>query len=453
MGHLVEHSLGLEDSDMVGLVSRQQSPLVQQLLAQGFAPSRPIRSGIEAFAEAFRRGQQISLARQQITSAEAQRERQQEAFSSGIEALFPEQVPEAGTGSGQGAGLPTEQQGPDLRRALVQFAQAGPQASNLASVLFATQFGNQEPAGRVVLSPEQVLVDEQSGNEIARGRDRQPSAQFTGVLRQFHDAKGRLPENDAELFNFAQGLRGKDGFSFGFDPETGTVTFSTGDSGDGTFLTDVQKGKRFAQFQDSSKAVLEGLNTAGNMVDILRENPQAIGVPGALSRIANEFTASVTGTFGMSREDDARLAELLANGEDLVKGLPSGIRKLAVANAEYRSDLIRAAFAAARAAGNTGNSLSNKDFEKFLQAFGGMTSDPATALNTLTNLFGQSVSNIRDAALVDFQGDQAAAAERIVNTIDTRFQSIFGGPSGTKSPQSVPTLSREDLTRIIQERP
>lgn len=447
---------------MPELIQRQRSDLLNALLAQALAP--PPSYGAPSLGSAFAQAANRAIA---IRQYRREQDRQDKAAEEGaqlgqqaLEALTPQTTttssydsskdtgfdPNAtGDMGGQGVLAPgmtvqQSQTAPDLNRAFTlaaQGAQRGDQFSaGLAQTLLQMKLAQMQP-------PEPLTPYQKAELEI-QGKNAESSriSANAAAARAGSSSEGTLDERVAEMMqtdpqkaqaiiDAHKALQGK-GLSMSYDPTTGQFTVSEGGAGD--VLTGPQAGKQFADFQDHAEAALNGLRITEHIVKTVTDNPKVLGVPGSMAAAANEAIQSVHNVVGWNEADDAKLNELLSRKDNELLDSFGPLRATAIGNTQFKSDTIRFAYALARAAGNTGNSLSNKDFDKFLASIGAATADPASFALNIRSLNEQALGNLQDAYTAKFKGTKnEAQAKTRVDDVQQRFNQVFGVPGDNKA--------------------
>lgn len=138
--------------------------------------------------------------------------------------------------------------------------------------------------------------------------------------------------------------------------------------------TGTQRGKQIVEAENAAAATVQAIETAGELVNLVRSNESIIGKPGAFFRITNDLAQTAKGIargFGVDITDTQFTRQTDPGNFDF-----SQFRGTAIESEVLRSGITSLAYAAATAAGQTGRSVSDRDIQRFINQIAGSTADP-----------------------------------------------------------------------------
>jgi len=221
--------------------------------------------------------------------------------------------------------------------------------------------------------------------------------------------------------------------------------------------------KEFATLSEQKVAVQNFAQMARSTMDVINAQPSALAVGGKLSATVNNLAAdlrSFAQAFGV-RTDIIQSADKALRFEsnqhydpktalptdDIGKLAEPTFRSLGIANAALKSDIINLAFAAAAANGQTGRSVSDRDFEAALREIGAGSRDPDTfkfvlqrVANRMNNRYRNAFLAARDSGrFPNLVGQEPE--DLIGNIFSEGKKATTGGTTRPTVPSSVPSGS------------
>jgi hypothetical protein len=145
-----------------------------------------------------------------------------------------------------------------------------------------------------------------------------------------------------------------------------------------------------AQLRDRQTSTKSFVDTVGDALTLLNDNPDI-----------NTFVARAAGITNSLLQEGKAIARQfnIDFDESLVKPetFDESFTTLGIQNSRMRSLITSLAFRAAAAAGQTGQTLSNRDIERFIGEIGAGASDPQTFATTLLDMANRSVRDFESA--------------------------------------------------------
>ena len=149
----------------------------------------------------------------------------------------------------------------------------------------------------------------------------------------------------------------------------------------GTQLDEVPgaKSKDFAELEDTEIFTRNAINAGFDLVKLIREGGEAAtSGAGAFASGVNNLRATVVGFAQLSgvKTDTFEDGTSTINMDTKAEGIFKEMKIAATLNAQQKSLITNLAFTAAAASGQSGRSISDKDFERFVKEIGGSIKDP-----------------------------------------------------------------------------
>lgn len=348
----------------------------------------------------FAQGVQTGNALQQIRDQRADRQRASQGRNALSDLLTGGQTPNAMSQLAQAdpaTAMEFQKFQTDQQQAQRE-AQARQAAENALTVRQALQTGNVPLAAQTIQqmpdSPQkqqalQLLAQGDTGTVAQMADGIIDTATRMGVLEAGPSQPAKVKEY---LFARGQGYTGSiqdwlaeqdSGMSLSVDPEGG-VSFTTGR---GSGLKPVG-GTESRNLRDAEVATRNFVNTAGDALQLLQENPdintamgKAAGIVNNLQQEAGAFARGIGLEFDTSTLDPSKHKETFD--------------RLGIDNARMQSLITSMAFQAAAASGQTGRSVSDRDVRRFIEEIGASSADPRAFSQVLNDLAGRTVRNFK----------------------------------------------------------
>ena len=189
----------------------------------------------------------------------------------------------------------------------------------------------------------------------------------------------------------------------------------------------------FKEFRAGAAQTQQALNIADSLITLVRDNPQALGAPGAISRSISSLSSQAVNIFKLvtGEEPTAKPADFYSSEEEFAR-----ITGNAIDNAVIRSNIVQLAYAQAAAVGETSGRLSDRDVKEFMKIIGapsGNATDPKPFIATLKDVAKRARDNFqtRKRILVQFSPNAPDALKNFELEIPEGLRD--GGGSGTST--------------------
>jgi hypothetical protein len=217
------------------------------------------------------------------------------------------------------------------------------------------------------------------------------------VVKDMGEAEVFLDEDTNELFvQDAEGNR----TVLPSDALTTPIERSeTGGPGSFDPRTQSQLGEATSNFQSAAVGSSVAIQSAAGLLAIAKESPEALGAPGTILRIGNEFVRTAVSLAQMFPRPENREVAPERNMENFnFENFKGQMRETAIESQAFRSGVFGIAFAAAVA--DQGTRPTDKDIQAFIDQIGGSTADPEGFARTIKTFVERIDYRLRATARV-----------------------------------------------------
>lgn len=187
--------------------------------------------------------------------------------------------------------------------------------------------------------------------------------------------------------------------------------------------TRAQQGQAVTAFQDAAIGATGAVQIASELAQISQATPEALGAPGLILRVGNEFVRTGEALGRMLGTDVGADRDIGGFNFDSFSG---DMRRAAVESQAFRAGVYGVAFAAAVA--EQGTRPTDRDIQAFIDQIGGSTADPQGFARTLQQFVGRinrRVRTIANVKQIPAEIQQSAYAE--LDPALAEFEGLFGG--------------------------